>query len=461
MLVFGVEERVGRALELRPGDAAVGIRVAMAPTVRTVQALLPETRTLHIVLGDSPLERFWVTQVREELAPFEGRLRFEWLNRMPFPRIREHVASLTRGDAVLYLLMNVDAAGTPLDHHESLREIREASAVPVFGLFESELGHGIVGGPLTSPAALGYRAADSAIQIMSATSRGAPDAVYLPQAQPRFDARELARFSIPDERLPAGSVVEFQPLSLWREHQATMIAVIAVVLMQAMLILALIRQHRRLQRAEQERMAMNDRLFTAHEDERRRLARELHDDVTQRLARLAIDAAHLEQPAAPGQRTLHGELARLGEDVHALSYRLHPSILDDLGLAEALKAECEQITRHQPLNLEVDVNGVPGRLSSDAALCVFRVAQEALRNVARHARAAVARVSLRERDGGVVLTVSDDGVGFDSARARERPSLGLAGMRERVRLIGGQLDVDSVPGAGTRVVAWVPLAGTA
>jgi len=187
----------------------------------------------------------------------------------------------------------------------------------------------------------------------------------------------------------------------------------------------------------------------------------LHDDVTQRLARLAIDAARFESIESHthdgASQSVHGELVRLSEDVHALSYRLHPSILDDLGLAEALKAECEQISRHQPVRVDVDVHQVPEALPRDVALCIFRIAQEALRNVARHAKASVATVTLAPNDGGLLLAVRDNGICFDIEATRSRPSLGCASMGERARLLGGRLGIKSESGQGTTVSAWVPL----
>jgi len=199
-------------------------------------------------------------------------------------------------------------------------------------------------------------------------------------------------------------------------------------------------------------------LLTAHEDERRHLARELHDDLTQRLARLAIDAGRMESAAnAPGGVCqLREALVRLSEDVHALSYRLHPSVLDDLGLVEALKTECDRVARKGELRVDVEASAVPAALSAEASLCLFRVAQEALSNAARHARASVVTVLLALSGKGLQLAVNDNGSGFDPNRPRDHASLGLASMRERVRLLQGELDVQSTPGSGTTVVAWVP-----
>jgi PAS domain S-box-containing protein len=207
---------------------------------------------------------------------------------------------------------------------------------------------------------------------------------------------------------------------------------------------------------------LSGRLINAHEEERARLARELHDDVTQRLARLAIDAGRVERGAngvspAETMRSVRDGLVRLSEDIHALSYRLHPAVLVDLGLAEAMKAECERFSRQESIVADVDLQELPPVVPLETALCLFRVTQEALRNVARHARARTVKVSLRALDGGLQLAVRDDGAGFAPALQRERPSLGLASMGERVRLLEGELDIESAPGQGTTILVWVPL----
>jgi PAS domain S-box-containing protein len=209
---------------------------------------------------------------------------------------------------------------------------------------------------------------------------------------------------------------------------------------------------------------LSRRLISAHEEERARLARELHDDVTQRLARMAIDAGRLERgdadvSAAETIRSICQGLVRLSEDIHALSYRLHPSVLEDLGLAEALKAECERFARQESIPTDVHLHDLPAVVPKETALCLFRVSQEALRNVARHARARTVDISVTSVGGSLQLAVLDDGVGFDPALQNEHPSLGMASMRERVLLLGGELDVESKPGQGTTILASVPLTG--
>ena len=209
---------------------------------------------------------------------------------------------------------------------------------------------------------------------------------------------------------------------------------------------------------------LSRRLIRAHEEERALLARELHDDLTQRLAVLAIDvgSAELAAPDGPNAGTLRAVregLVRLSEDVHTLAYQLHPSVLEELGLLEALRTECERITRQGRVDVSARLAPLPEFVGREEALCIFRVAQEALNNVMRHAGARAATVDLRPMDGGLLLAVRDDGGGFDPAGTGGRRSLGLASMRERVHLVNGTVDVESAPGAGTSIVAWVPVKG--
>jgi signal transduction histidine kinase len=224
------------------------------------------------------------------------------------------------------------------------------------------------------------------------------------------------------------------------------------------------RRLRQLEMRRQEQQDFTRQLISAQEAERARLARELHDDITQRLACLAIDAGRVEQGAggsAAGEtmRSVRESLVRISKDVHSLSYQLHPSLLEDLGLAQALRAECERFSRQEGIPCKVSLCELPDALPHSAALGLFRVAQEALRNIARHARAGAVGVTLRHLDGGLQLAIQDDGIGFDSPLKRKRTSLGLASMRERMHLLNGELDIESAPSHGTTVLAWAPRMG--
>jgi PAS domain S-box-containing protein len=215
--------------------------------------------------------------------------------------------------------------------------------------------------------------------------------------------------------------------------------------------------------AEEAARDLSARLINAQEEERARLARELHDDFTQRLARMAIDLGRLQHASAvPAAMTdlvrgVREGLVRLSEDVHAISYELHPAVLVDLGLDAALKVECENLSKREAVAVDVKFRDLPDAIPRNLAICLFRIAQEALRNAVRHGRATRIELSLRGIEGGLQLAVRDNGLGFDATLHRKRPGLGLSSMVERVRLVGGELDVESEPGHGTSIVTWVPL----
>jgi PAS domain S-box-containing protein len=212
---------------------------------------------------------------------------------------------------------------------------------------------------------------------------------------------------------------------------------------------------------------LTSRLFHAQEEERRRVAREMHDDWTQRLTLLGIDIANLEKQlgaperALPLLRTMQEQLVSLSEDMHDLSRQLHPAVLDDLGLVEALRSECAGFARREGIAVDYRPEDVPGSLPKDIALCIYRVAQEALRNIAKHAAVKDAWVGLAAAGPELVLCVQDKGVGFDPATVLTQPGIGLSSMAERIRLVQGEFSVTSNPGNGTTVAVRIPLDGSA
>ncbi len=205
------------------------------------------------------------------------------------------------------------------------------------------------------------------------------------------------------------------------------------------------------------------RLLHAQEEERRRIAREMHDDWAQRLVLLGIDVAKLEKDlghpdkALPLLHAMQEQLVALSRDMHALSRQLHPSILDDLGLVEALRSECAGFSRREGITVTYLADEVPSALPKDVPLCVYRIGQEALRNAAKHAAVDRVWVSLNVMDTELVLRVRDEGVGFDVKSPHAQPGLGLSGMEERARLIQAQFAVLSATGRGTTVEVRVPL----
>jgi signal transduction histidine kinase len=462
VVVAALDQRLVPRPLLRAGDAAVASQHDLPALVDNILRVLPETQRIVVVLGDSPLERYWYGEFRREFAPFESRVSFEWLNEMTFGQMRKRLAVLPAHTAVLYTLLVTDAGGVTRERLAALEGLVEVSTAPIFSVYENEFGHGVVGGPFQSQQRRGAITAAAALHALSHQNATAPDIQIVGYDAPIYDGRELKRWGIDPARLPAGSEIRFRPPSLWDEHGFLVVTAASILVLQTALLIGLVRQRTRRRRAETEALTLSGMLITAHEDERRWLARELHDDITQRLAGLAIDAA--KPPAGElcpldieTRRSIRGGLVQLSEDVHNLSYRLHPSVLNDLGLVEALKAECDRVARAESLRVDVHADRLTQSPPKEVALGIYRAAQEALRNIARHAKASIVHLSLASQDGGLLLSVKDNGSGFDRDRPIRRPSLGHASMRERIRLLGGTLDIQSTLGEGTTIVAWVPI----
>jgi PAS domain S-box-containing protein len=219
-------------------------------------------------------------------------------------------------------------------------------------------------------------------------------------------------------------------------------------------------------RAQEARLShLSAMLLQAQEDERRRLARELHDDVTQRLAAVAMELGALSHRQAPAEDqwsknlgSLREKVERLTDDLQQLAHTLHPSILEHVGLEAAVREHVEEFTARTGLSVEVMVDDVPKSLPAGHATCLYRVLQESLQNVRKHAHATSVLVRLLRTGRGVRLCVHDDGRGFALREAgKGMGGLGLTSMAERLALVNGEFRIQTKPGDGTEVRAWVPI----
>jgi len=218
---------------------------------------------------------------------------------------------------------------------------------------------------------------------------------------------------------------------------------------------------RELDRRTVEVELLASQLIQSQEEERKRLARELHDDIGQRLSLVASEVALMASQRsdaafiAPDRLdNLRDDLDGLCSDIHGMSHDLHSYKLQHLGLKSALKDLCRRLSQPN-FRIHLDVGDMGEPASKDVSLCLYRVVQEALHNCARHAQARSVRVVVKQERSRIVLSVEDDGHGFDAGRVR---GLGLVGMEERVTHLGGAFEVQSRPGGGTRVAAELPLA---
>jgi PAS domain S-box-containing protein len=216
--------------------------------------------------------------------------------------------------------------------------------------------------------------------------------------------------------------------------------------------------------AEEALGTVGRRLIEAHEEERTWIARELHDDINQRLALLAIELEQWNQHAPETAADLHSLVQQgrkrifdISKDVQALSHRLHSSKLEYLGIAAAANSFCKELSEQHKVRVDFSHSDIPHSLPTEVSLALFRVLQEALQNAVKHSHAAEYRVELRRMLNELHLTVSDPGIGFDQMETMNRRGLGLISMRERLQLVSGHLAIESKPGHGTIVRVRVPI----
>jgi signal transduction histidine kinase len=208
---------------------------------------------------------------------------------------------------------------------------------------------------------------------------------------------------------------------------------------------------------------MGGKLIEAQEKERSLIARELHDDICQRLAMLSLELGQADEPnghdAAANTRieTIQQHCSEIARDVQALSHELHSSKLDYLGIVAALGSFCRELSQQQNLDVEFTYENVPNPLPGDISLCLFRVAQEALHNAVKYSGVIRFLVDLRSTENHIQLEIRDAGVGFNMQAAMRNGGSGLISMQERVHLVKGTFSVESKVNEGTRIIAIVPL----
>ncbi|HWC05479.1 MAG TPA: histidine kinase, partial [Methylomirabilota bacterium] len=468
VVFVSVDPKAAADLRLDADVTGTWLHMGWTETLDLARRLQPDTRRAVVVGGTSPADLVWLDQARRQLSAQAGSVEIGYLAGLGFEDIRKAVAVLPKQTVVLVGPFLRDATGRDFVSPEAIGRIAASASVPTYGVTDNAVGTGTVGGHVVSFEAHGRIAADLALRVL-AGERPPPTAAGT--TVPIVDARQLARWRLDTRRLPAGSVVRFREPSLWEQYRWYVVALVSALLVQSGLIGGLL-VHRAQRRRAQARLAesveqiqtLAGRLITAQEEERRRIARELHDGVNQKLSALSIALATLGRSAPSRAADLTGALARLQEraaglveEIRQLSHELHPGVLQHVGLVAALQGYCEEFEGEHGLAVTFRADEDLGVVPIDRALCLYRATQEALGNVAKHAKARHVRVSVVRGHNDVTLTVADDGCGFDLAEARGRGGLGLISLDERARLVGGQVTIRSGLQGGTEVQILVPL----
>lgn len=438
---------VERAARQASGTAGIAgsLEESIAGSLDAVLTLLPETNEIVLVsAGDVNLPL-----AERALRRLPAGVRVTRLVDLSFDEILRGVSRLSERSVIFYSSITRDRDGRAYIARTALDELARHANRPIFSYVGTFLGHGIVGGLLVQP----HETMRELAPIIERVATGTPpgDLPVSRRAPPRLsvDARQLARWGIDESRLPRGSEVLFRDPSLWRDYRGTVIATVSLVGAQAVLIGALLLQMRRRRAAERQARHLSGRVLTAQEEERRRIASELHDGANQEVALFAMQ---LDQA---GMGALADRARTLSRDLHRLSHELHPAILDQVGLVPAIRQFASQLGTLHRLRVEVRESRWPAAVPRAVVITLYRVAQEAVQNVVRHSGATDATVDLEGTPSGLTMMIADRGVGFDPA-LRPEGHLGLAGMQERMRGIGGRLEVTSIPGRGTRILATVP-----
>ncbi|HET7220974.1 MAG TPA: ATP-binding protein [Vicinamibacterales bacterium] len=468
----------GRGMKAPPSSTGVLSAVDLGGTLAMALALHPQVTHVAVISGASAFDKGYGNLAREQFRRFNDRVRFSYLYGQPLEVLQREVAGLSRDSLVFYISFSEDGAGRRVMPIEVLDKIAAIAPVPVYGAHENMLDHGIVGGRIYSATVIAQHTARLALRVLSGES---PERIPVTEVDPyvtAFDWRQLRRWGISESTLPDGSVVLYRELTAWHRYRGFVAAAVILIVVQAGLIAALLVQRRQRQAAEHIVRASESalrssharvrdlagQLLTAQEAERTRIARDLHDDACQEVARVAVDVSRLRQMKgriedAVVQETLvsvQRRTADVAEHLRLVSHDLHPTVLQHLGLVAALQAHCAEFERTHGVQVTFSAPSETEPANHAVSLTLFRIAQEALRNASKHGHARRARVSLVRADGHLTLVIADDGQGFDAVAARANGGLGLVSIEERARLLKGQAVVRSRPQEGTIVEICIP-----
>jgi len=436
------------------------LSVDPAATLDVALRLFPNSKRVVLVAGSSAYDRAKLAVIRADLQTYQPRMDFIELTGLEMPVLLSRLHQLPPHSVVLFISMS----GTIVNTKPALPSLAAAANEPVFVTSDSHLGQGVIGGKVMSFENQGRVAASLISKLLAGKKPGDLPITTAPGVY-MFDWRELRRWHVDHKSLPPGSRVLFRETT-FPERDSHEILVAAMLAFILLVLFLYSRKGKQLQFARHEQSELSGLLIDAQEQERGRVARELHDDFSQRLALLSfgLEAVAETIPKSPDEadrkvRDLLNSTSELSEDLHTLSHRLHSSTLENLGLVHGVAALCREFQAQQGVKVDFEDGEIQRSIDPETALCIFRIVQEALRNVKKHSGAERAEVKLEIDENKAHVSVRDRGKGFNCGKMVQT-GLGFRSMEERTHALGGTFKVRSRPGEGTRVDAWVPLQPT-
>ena len=252
MVFTAVDQRRVQYSDLTANDAVVAVRIDYLGAIENILHVLPDTKHVAVVVGASPVEKFWRKEIAREVKPLEGRVEFTWYDDLSFEDILKHAAALPPHSAIFWELMSVDAAGVVHEGNTALARLHAVANAPIFSYDESFFGNEIVGGPLISVLEGSRQTAAVAIRILGGEKAGDIKVPPIGLAAPKFDWRQMQRWGISESRLPPGSEILFREPTAWEKYRWQIMLTAIALLLQTALIVGLLYEHRRRRTVEVE-----------------------------------------------------------------------------------------------------------------------------------------------------------------------------------------------------------------
>jgi signal transduction histidine kinase len=440
-------------------------------TLELALQLQPTTTQVFLISGSADNQAVEV-ETQQQLKQFEGRVRLNYISGRPIDEVIVSVKTLPPNSIIIFQRLNQGVAGRGITPREAVALISQAANAPVYSTLDSNVGEGVIGGMVMTHDDMGRRAARMAMKIVQGAN---PEQIPVETniIVPMFDWRQLRRWGIRESSLPAGSVVLFKEWSFWELYRWRIVIALTVLTVQSILIAILLVQRSKRAKAEALRQIsernlqrLTGQLIHVQDEERRRVARELHDGLGQTLS-IINNRATICMNSLNDQDCLREQLGEISEvtfagldEVREIAHNLRPYELDRLGLVQAIESMIEKVSNSTSIQISSSVDSIDGLLSSDAETGIYRILQEGLNNVLKHASASETRVSIRRKGDELEVNLADNGKGFDQrAQGNGRgKGFGLAGITERARMLRATCTIDSSLGRGTTLSIRIPLA---
>lgn len=451
--------------QLKPSLHFTGVWAVTDPEKTLIAALRMRPNTKHVIVvgGVGKFDQAVVATARASFHDFASRYEFTYLTDLDMPSLLERLKHLPNNSIIFHTSIMLDAAGNRfIDASQSVPLIVSAANAPIFVLDDVDLGRGTVGGYLVSWAADGRVAAAMALRVLNGERpQDIPivrnSNIYL------FDWRALNRWGIKEKDLPPGSTLLFLKPSAWERTKWVWLTVLPIILGLSIFAAYLHFSRKQIKLAKDAQLHLSGLLINAQEKERSRIASELHDDFSQRIALLSLGLENAADELPDSSVTVKRQLQKLfdsaselGADIHTVSHRLHSSTLESLGLVPGVSALCKEFTDRYGIEIDFSADNIPRRVQQDVALCLFRIIQEGLQNLKKHSGVAKAQVKLWTTGDKILMSLCDEGRGFDRKEISNNGGIGIRSMEERVRLLGGRFEIHSEPRRGTRIEACIP-----